>query len=161
MRTIEIDEDVYAYIASNTQEIGETASDILRRLLGLASGTTTEIMQTKASHELQEILESSKLRFQLSVVDKFLFILSEAYKQRTSDFEKILTIQGRDRLYFAKSRQEIEKSGNSTQPKQIPGTQYWVMTNSPTRQKAQMLRDALIAIGYSNEAARAAAQLIR
>lgn len=161
MKTIEIDEDIYAYIASNTQEIGETASDILRRLLGFVSGGFSEAKQVKASHELQEILENPKLRFQISAVDKFLFILSEASKQRPRDFEKVLTIQGRNRLYFAKSRNEIESSGNSTQPKQIPGTEYWVMTNSPTPQKVQMLRDALIAIGYSDEAARSAAKLIR
>ena len=44
MRTIEIDDDVYAYIASNTHEIGETASDILRRLLGIVSGNSSFIL---------------------------------------------------------------------------------------------------------------------
>ncbi|MGL6260977.1 replication initiation negative regulator SeqA [Vibrio sp. WXL103] len=33
MKTIEVDEDLYRYIASQTQHIGESASDILRRLL--------------------------------------------------------------------------------------------------------------------------------
>ena len=33
MKTIQIEEDLYQYIASNTQEIGESASAILRRLL--------------------------------------------------------------------------------------------------------------------------------
>lgn len=33
MKIIEIDEDLYQYIAANTQSIGESASDILRRLL--------------------------------------------------------------------------------------------------------------------------------
>jgi hypothetical protein len=45
--------------------------------------------------------------------------------------------------YFGKSREEIERSGTSTQPRNIPGSPYWVMTNSPTHQKKQMLRDAL------------------
>lgn len=34
MKKIDIDEDLYSYIASNTQHIGESASSILRRLLG-------------------------------------------------------------------------------------------------------------------------------
>lgn len=33
MKIIEVDEELYQYIASNTQSIGESASDILRRLL--------------------------------------------------------------------------------------------------------------------------------
>ena len=33
MKTIEVDEDLYRYIAGQTQHIGESASDILRRLL--------------------------------------------------------------------------------------------------------------------------------
>ncbi|WP_199711840.1 hypothetical protein [Alginatibacterium sediminis] len=34
MKSIEVDEQLYRYIASQTQDIGESASDILRRLLG-------------------------------------------------------------------------------------------------------------------------------
>ncbi len=33
MKTIEVDEDLYRYIAGQTEHIGESASDILRRLL--------------------------------------------------------------------------------------------------------------------------------
>ncbi len=33
MKTIELDDDLYFYIASQTRHIGESASDILRRLL--------------------------------------------------------------------------------------------------------------------------------
>lgn len=37
MKTIEVDDELYHYIASRTQAIGESASDILRRLLRLPS----------------------------------------------------------------------------------------------------------------------------
>ncbi|WP_386692789.1 MULTISPECIES: replication initiation negative regulator SeqA [unclassified Lonepinella] len=37
MKIIEVDEELYQYIASHTQSIGESASDILRRLLNLPS----------------------------------------------------------------------------------------------------------------------------
>lgn len=39
MKTIEIDEELYQYIASQTRSIGESASDILRRLLHLPALT--------------------------------------------------------------------------------------------------------------------------
>lgn len=35
MKIIEVDEELYQYIAGKTQSIGESASDILRRLLNL------------------------------------------------------------------------------------------------------------------------------
>ena len=37
MKRIDIDDDLYAYIASHTRQIGESASDILRRLLDVSS----------------------------------------------------------------------------------------------------------------------------
>lgn len=38
MKTIELDEELYRYIASHTQHIGESASDILRRMLKFTAG---------------------------------------------------------------------------------------------------------------------------
>ena len=35
MKTIDVDEELYSYIASHTQHIGESASEILRRMLNL------------------------------------------------------------------------------------------------------------------------------
>ncbi|MBN6077046.1 replication initiation negative regulator SeqA [Aggregatibacter actinomycetemcomitans] len=40
MKIIEVDEELYQYIAGNTQSIGESASDILRRLLNLSPHNT-------------------------------------------------------------------------------------------------------------------------
>ena len=57
-------------------------------------------------------------------------IFREAYAQKKREFEKVLSIRGRNRAYFAESEQEILKSGKSTQPREIEGTGFWVMTNS-------------------------------
>lgn len=48
MKHIEIDEELYQYLASNTQYIGESASSILRRLLSLPV-TETEKVHNKIS----------------------------------------------------------------------------------------------------------------
>ncbi len=171
MRTIEVDEDAYLHIARNTQEIGESASEILRRLLQLSETTQTpqpsETTQpfhqggAGAEHELAAAIADPKLLTRSAAVDRFLYFLAVAYTQKGSDFEKVLMIQGRGQTYFAKSKEEIAKSGNSTQPRRIPGTPYWVMTNSPTSQKRQMLRDALKLLGYSDVAVKAATTMIQ
>lgn len=58
MKNIEIDEELYQYIATNTQFIGESASAILRRLLNL--GLETEV-NTVAVNELSEVVEVNTL----------------------------------------------------------------------------------------------------
>jgi len=55
MKTIEIDDELYQYIVSNTQAIGESASSILRRLLALSEANGAANVQKLAinsvSHE--------------------------------------------------------------------------------------------------------------
>lgn len=160
MTTIEIDQDIHDYLLNRVKDFGETASDVLRRELGLNNNNKSTADCTNSNHELFEILESSKIKHARGVVGKFLEILSGAYAQNKNEFDIVLAIQGRDRIYFAKSKEEIEASGNSTQPKQIPATPYWVMTNSPTAQKKELLREVLQALGYSPEATIAAVQVI-
>lgn len=162
MKTIEIDDELYTYIASQTLVIGESAGDILRRLLNFSISKSTqneESIQNHMEHELSDTLNSRLLYFK-PAVDKFLEILGEAAKQKPNSFNNVLKIQGRDRKYFAESRKEIELSGKSTQPKRIPGTRYWVMTNSPTTQKASILQQALEITGFNSEIAKQAADVI-
>jgi negative modulator of initiation of replication len=49
MRRIEIDEDIYQHLCRHTQDIGESASSILRRLLNLPAGTgSTKVSEPPA-----------------------------------------------------------------------------------------------------------------
>ncbi|WP_019029905.1 replication initiation negative regulator SeqA [Colwellia piezophila] len=52
MKNIEIDEELYQYIATNTQYIGESASAILRRLLKL--GVAVDVETVKATVTVNE-----------------------------------------------------------------------------------------------------------
>lgn len=160
MAAIEIDDDLYAYIASKTQRIGEPASVILRRLLGLDPSTVKSGENHRASHELSDAVTNPVLLTQ-AANKRFLFILSEAYKQRGQDFERLLLIRGHNRIYFSKSKDEIKSSGQSTRPKQIPNSEYWVMTNASNDMKASILRDALNTLGYSVVAVNAACEVVK
>ncbi|MCP4494085.1 MAG: replication initiation regulator SeqA [Gammaproteobacteria bacterium] len=161
MHAIEIEQDIHDYLLSRVKVFGETASDVLRRELGLNdSVSTTPAPVNTDSHEFTEAIDSSSFRMARGVVGKFLELLAFTYRDKRSEFDVVLELQGRGRVYFAKSKAEIESSGNSTQPKQIPGSPYWVMTNSPTPQKREMLREVLKALGYSAKAINAAVQAI-
>ena len=58
MKNIEIDDELYLHIVSNTQSIGESASSILRRLLKLDSSTHQDLSlsSTEINVTEQEIL---------------------------------------------------------------------------------------------------------
>lgn len=159
-RAIQIEDDIYQYLLNKVTSFGESESDVLRRELGIPANGTGEPTEPSHRHELADSLESPEIRRARGVVGKFLGVLGAAYSQKKGDFEKVLAVQGRERTYFAKSREDIIKSGNSTQPRQIPGSPFWVMTNSPTLQKKAMLREVLEALGYSPDAVHAAVNAI-
>ncbi len=62
MKNVEIDEELYQYIAANTQFIGESASAILRRLLAFGSEKKVEVasQDKKNSEVLVKPLSSPK-----------------------------------------------------------------------------------------------------
>jgi negative modulator of initiation of replication len=188
MKNIEIDEELYQYIVSNTQFIGESASSILRRLLSLtlAENTVDDIevptsdneelvaeilplqIEESIENEATDIAESviieppsidnvlnyinkEELAMQRGAVGRFLLILAALYRVHSESFSVVSEIRGRDRLYFAKSKDELSASGSSTKPLQIPDSPFWVMTNSNTTRKKMMLTKVSLTLGYTNE----------
>ena len=162
MKTIEVEDDVYHHIAAQTKEIGEPATSILRRLLNVpVNALASKLLPPPSGHELAALLSMPMFSSSTTAVARMLRIFKEAYVQKKHEFDKVLLIQGRNRAYFAKTKQEILKSGKSTQPREIEGTGYWVMTNSPTQQKQQMVREVLESLGYSPAAVKAAIAVIQ
>ncbi|WP_026317982.1 replication initiation negative regulator SeqA [Algicola sagamiensis] len=161
MKTIEVDEELYQHIAGKTEKIGESASEILRRLLGLTPHRLpqTQIQKgTEATPKVSinqdelcvfDVLNVEELNLQKGVVGRFLFILGALAKVHREKFDCVLDIKGRNRLYFAANEATLLESGSSTNPKQIPDSKYWVITNSNTTKKKSMLTDVAIALGYT------------
>ncbi|MBT3134257.1 replication initiation negative regulator SeqA [Alteromonas sp. ALT199] len=245
MKSIEIDDDLYAFIASQTKHIGESASQILRRLLlpedGAASqgvepsatsstpAKTSELKSadvsesvskpspavkteatpkeaaktssasaaTKASstsvkaperkapakaaaktvrarastsakvvkapsavsdtspssetHSKRDILDAvskDALSTFTKRVDQFLFVLSAAHKLNAENFTRVESIKGKNRTYFATSKEALLENGSSTNPKAIPDSPFWVVTNNNTAKKTNMLEQVLRNLGY-------------
>ena len=173
MKTIEIDEQLYQYLMSTTEYIGESASSILRRLLSLPANeienerssshevfsgdhdyqveTTTPKLSTHThSENVLNYINKEELTTQRGVVGRFLLILSALHRVHAEKFAVVKEIRGRDRLYFATSEQQLAQSGSSTKPRQIPDSQFWVMTNSNTTRKKMMLTEVTKRLGYSD-----------
>ena len=97
-----------------------------------------------------DILSKQDLQAEQSVVGRFLVILSALARSHKSNFANVLDIKGRNRVYFARTAAELMEAGSSTNPKQIPNSDFWVITNSNTTRKKMMLTEAALKLGYNS-----------
>ncbi|HCU0431721.1 replication initiation negative regulator SeqA [Serratia marcescens] len=171
MKTIEVDEELYRYIASHTQHIGESASDILRRMLKFTAGQpvrTLPAASASPSVELEkaapvqrprdrvravrELLLSDEYAEQNKAVNRFMLVLSTLYTLDAAGFAAATeALTGRTRTYFAGDQQTLLANGTHTKPKHVPGTPYWVITNTNTGRKRSMIEHIMQAMQFPAE----------
>ncbi|WP_097356450.1 replication initiation negative regulator SeqA [Candidatus Enterovibrio escicola] len=172
MKTIEVDEELYRYIASQTQHIGESASNILRRLLILqhveqptVTSVTTISKQngpfiskytgksdiTNRVKEIYSLLISDGFSAQNKAIGRFMLALSTLYRIDGQSFYEATAFKGRTRVYFADNEQTLLESGKTTKPKHIPSTPFWVITNTNTGRKRQMIEQLMNKMGFSGD----------
>lgn len=164
MKTIEVDDELYHYIASRTQSIGESASDILRRLLRLPASPQPFVLvqenmlnelkdlaklpkkkqplnqQEKIVKQIEFVLASSAFINEAKGVNRFLQLLSAIYRADPEGFSHATeNVQGSERIYFARDEETILATGSSVKAKQIPDSPFWVITNNNTERKGIIL----------------------
>lgn len=162
MKIIEVDDQLYHYIASQTLHIGESASDILRRLLAVAEpslhGDTHQspaapVISAEIKHTMPDVLttvlKSTALTQEESAVGRFLLILSALYRTNADAFRQATAIKGRKRVYFSEDFNALIATGPATKPKQIPDSPFWVITNTNTGRKRLILDQLMQSMGYS------------
>lgn len=164
MKTIDVDEELYRYIASHTQHIGESATDILRRMLKFTDNeqytsqksldNITAVENTASRPQapiraVRELLLSDEYAQQKRAVSRFMLILSTLYSLDPKMFtEATESLQGRTRLYFSGNQQVLLQHGNHTKPKHVPGTPYWVITNTNTGRKSSMIKHIMLTMQF-------------
>ena len=103
MKTIEVDDELYQYIASQTRHIGESASDILRRMLKIAAASQSAAPAIKETRQpaavvqekplspvkdkvraMRELLLSDEYAEQKKAVNRFMLVLTTLYSDRKS-----------------------------------------------------------------------------
>ena len=171
MKTIEVDDELYSYIASHTKHIGESASDILRRMLkfSAASQPATPVVKDVRAVQpvveakpvnpvkdkvraMRELLLSDEYAEQKKAVNRFMLVLSTLYSLDQHAFaEATESLHGRTRVYFAADEQTLLKTGNQTKPKHVPGTPYWVITNTNTGRKCSMVEHIMQSMQFPAE----------
>jgi len=177
MKNIDIDDDLYQYIVKHTENIGESASSILRRLLSLETAispyvTSSDMVTVEIAAQCSTVnsptniadilnyIEQERSTVQRGTVGLFLLILTALYRANPQTFDVVTEIRGRGRLYFAKNKLALVSSGSSTNPKQIAQSPYWVITNTNASRKKLMIIDVAQALGYTLIDAEQMSQLI-
>jgi negative modulator of initiation of replication len=151
MRIIEVTDDIYSYLLSKAEIIGEDASSILRRLLEIEvrpRGSDANV----PSSEFADFLQSPEFQRQRTATHQFLSILGELHRRRPDAFDRVLTVTGRKREYFGRSRADLASSGRNVEPQSIPDSPYWVMTNASTSYKRRILSEVMTVLGYPKSA---------
>ena len=109
--------------------------------------TSVEKMAPKLSAEdldfdgadINGFLESDAFNALPEAIDRFLGILGFLHHLNGDSFSKVSEVRGRKRIYFSKSIHEIEMSGRATEPRQIPKSDWFVVSNNSTKNKAALL----------------------
>jgi len=157
MKSIEVDEELYRYIAGQTQHIGESASEILRRLLQLPPFSPTAEPSLDGGSEfpaelsvsgIEALLQSGDLDQEESAIARFMLILTALYQSKPVAFTQATDIKGRKRVYFARDPQELLANGTTTKPKAVPGTPYWVISNTNTNRKRNIIAQLMTAMEF-------------
>ncbi|QPR55239.1 replication initiation negative regulator SeqA [Aeromonas allosaccharophila] len=160
MKTIELDDDLYFYIASQTRHIGESASDILRRLLEQPAHQRMPVTEHVAVAQpsavatrqgLQALLDSGELQKEEKSINRFMQVLSTLYRDDPVGFTQATEIKGRKRVYFSRDPEALRASGSTTKPKPVPETPFWVITNTNTSRKQNMVAQLMASMGYGEE----------
>lgn len=166
---IEISEDVNRALIHRQEHIGESADSVLRRVLELSGARSQSAPQDQrrapkaGGSALEGYLNSPDLLRHRNVTDRFIALLGWLGQRHAEDGfeEKLLSIQGRRRLYFARTEEEIRRSGNSTHPKRIPGLDLWAMTNSDTSKKCEIVRQLMTMLAYDSDAMEIAIEALQ
>ncbi|RQM69657.1 replication initiation negative regulator SeqA [Aeromonas enteropelogenes] len=160
MKTIELDDDLYFYIASQTRHIGESASDILRRLLEQPVQVTAPVTEpvtapqpvaARSNQGVQALLDSGELQKEEKSINRFMQVLSTLYRDDPAGFTQATEIKGRKRVYFSRDPDALRASGSTTKPKPVPQTPFWVITNTNTSRKQNMVAQLMSSMGYDDE----------
>ena len=158
MKSISIDEDVYEHLKKHG-ELGESASSILRRLLGMTDLPSLEIKPPQQT-DLEAFLGSDSMIVANTVVKRFLLILGWLNAKNPESFQKVEKMGGRERKYFARSQEDLMRHGTSVNPQKIPGSEFWVITNTDTNKKCVMIAYIMRMLGYPGDDVRRATEAL-
>lgn len=156
MKTIEVDDDVFTGLEHLVRGFNDTPNSVIRRLLQAAKAPAKAVEERAIStrpeagdnHPFHALITSSSYLV-ANAGGRYFQILSFLHQQHGREqFERLTTHAFGGRVYFARDSKVIERSGNSTNPKLIPGTAFYALSTLSNAAKRNVLRQALTLFNY-------------
>jgi negative regulator of replication initiation len=158
MKTIQLEDDVFAALESNVRGFNDSPNDVIKRLLGefgesnnsVPKKPNPTIAPSSASQKVSAIVQlvQSPKYLMGDAKDRYFAVLEFFYRHHRNEFSLLENYRRGRRINFARSAKTIEESGSSTFPEQIPNTPYYVLTNLSNPRKRQILEDILKMFKY-------------
>ena len=157
MKTIEIEDAVYAALEKQVRSFGEKPNDVIKRILASPEGQKTN--SNGAGLSERPIAEKSPLiRFVESpeylrgkAKERYFSVLRFIYSEKREQFEKLEGFRKGSRVQISKDAAKIRQSGRHTCPQKLDETPFWVMTNLSNERKQTLLQDIMQFLGYPKE----------
>ena len=155
MPQIELDLDALAQLRLEARKDNGDVSACIRRLILHANAKKTR--KRGSIDQIPDELSPESLKEQYpTAILRFMCLLGWLAKKHGSDFAMAQHYKGRGgRVYIAKSPNPILESGNSTNPKQIPESEYWACTNLSNKLKGQIVDGVMTILDYPGHERRA------
>jgi negative modulator of initiation of replication len=151
---------------SPSQLVREIVMERIQPKQAVTASTTTpqpprQSQLSPRDKAIRDYSQSPSFLASRSVVDQFLSLLSFLHRENPDRFGILESMEGRRRKYIGTSEQELEDSGTSVNPKRIPSTNYWVVTNNSTDNKKLLLKQVLTLLGYGQDTIRSVPDCLR
>jgi negative regulator of replication initiation len=160
MKTIQLEDDVFAALENKVRGFNDSPNDVIKRLLGEFGESNNSVPRkpnptiapSGASQKVSAIVQlvQSPKYLMGDAKDRYFAVLEFFYRHHRNEFSLLENYRRGKRVNFARSAKTIEESGSSTFPEQIPNTPYYVLTNLSNPRKRQILEDILKMFKYSS-----------
>lgn len=160
MPKVDLDDDIVDYLRSQVSDFGETPSTVLRRLLHLpppdrpgaepqpSAPPVSPTPVDPATSRNRVVITPSELTQAETAIERMMLILSKLYLVYREQFDRVTAVRGVRRVYFSRSRNELEQAGTSVAPRIIRGTPYFMVTNLSDDSKREILERVLAELDY-------------
>jgi hypothetical protein len=131
---------------------------VVARSVGLSLGEPT-IIQIPQPYFLRDFENFKELQ-QRGIVNRprgeqkqiYLGIISQIARALPEKFAEVApTLRGNQRVYFGRSRGEVEGTGSSNEAARIPDTDWFASVNNGANKKASILLDLMLGLGFSRD----------
>jgi negative modulator of initiation of replication len=98
---------------------------------------------------LEALLDSGELQKEEKSINRFMQVLSTLYRDDPVGFTRPPKSR-RKRVYFSRDPDALRASGSTTKPAGAT-TPFWVITNTNTSRKQNMVAQLMTSMGYGDE----------